>query len=193
MLTGDHPFTAVSIAHSCGLIEKTFKVVMISSSKIEEINHKLFEIIDEDKRDVKLCLVITGDAMTIIQKPTGAGMKNLFLMAIRKAKCVICSRVSPKQKAELILMVKQQDPRKTTLAIGDGANDVNMITSADVGIGIMGNEGQQAARASDYVIGQFSFLKRLLFVHGREAYRKNSFAVGYVLWKNFLFITPCIL
>lgn len=30
-----------------------------------------------------------------------------------------------------------------TLAIGDGANDVNMITAANVGIGIRGVEGQQ--------------------------------------------------
>ena len=40
----------------------------------------------------------------------------------------------------------------TTLAIGDGANDVNMINSADIGIGIIGREGTQAARASDYAI-----------------------------------------
>jgi phospholipid-transporting ATPase len=40
----------------------------------------------------------------------------------------------------------------TTLAIGDGANDVNMITAAHVGIGIRGKEGQQAARAADYCI-----------------------------------------
>jgi P-type E1-E2 ATPase len=101
--------------------------------------------------------------------------------------------MSPKQKAELISLVKSQNTHKTTLAIGDGANDVNMITTADVGIGIMGNEGQQAARASDYVLGQFSFLRRLMFVHGREAYRKNSFAVGYILWKNFLYCMPCVL
>ena len=29
----------------------------------------------------------------------------------------------------------------TTLAIGDGANDVNMIAAAHIGIGIMGLEG----------------------------------------------------
>lgn len=36
-----------------------------------------------------------------------------------------------------------RDARKNqiTLAIGDGANDVNMIESAHVGIGIMGKEG----------------------------------------------------
>jgi phospholipid-transporting ATPase len=32
--------------------------------------------------------------------------------------------------------------RITTLAIGDGANDVNMITAAHIGIGISGKEGQ---------------------------------------------------
>ena len=42
-----------------------------------------------------------------------------------------------------------------TLSIGDGANDVNMITEAHVGIGIKGLEGQQAARASDFAIGEF--------------------------------------
>jgi phospholipid-transporting ATPase len=41
----------------------------------------------------------------------------------------------------------------TTLAIGDGANDVNMITAAHIGVGISGLEGQQAARSADYAIG----------------------------------------
>ena len=40
-------------------------------------------------------------------------------------------------------MVRRRHPKMTTLAIGDGANDVNMITSAHVGIGISGLEGQQ--------------------------------------------------
>jgi phospholipid-transporting ATPase len=191
MLTGDHPFTAVSIAYSCGLIEKSDKVVMITNPKYEEINRKLIEIIDSSEAHVSM--VISGDVLSIIQKPQSVGLKNLFEISMKKTKCVIASRVSPKQKADLILIVKHADPHRTTLAIGDGANDVNMITTADVGIGIMGNEGQQAARASDYVIGQFSFLRRLMFVHGREAYRKNSFAVGYILWKNFLFVMPVIL
>jgi phospholipid-transporting ATPase len=50
--------------------------------------------------------------------------------------------VSPKQKAEIVVMVKTKNPKLTTLAIGDGANDVNMITAAHVGIGISGLEGQ---------------------------------------------------
>jgi phospholipid-transporting ATPase len=191
MLTGDHPFTAVSIGHSCGLIENNYHVVMITKPDFEDISQKLIDINELDEQKcTRLCIVMTGDVLSLIQRKIESSAYSLFLSAIKKSLCVICSRVTPKQKAELVLLVKSQEENLTTLAIGDGANDVNMITSADVGIGIMGNEGQQAARASDYVIGQFSFLRRLMFVHGRESYRKNSFAVGYILWKNCLYALP---
>lgn len=52
--------------------------------------------------------------------------------------------------------------------MGDGANDVNMISAAHVGIGIKGVEGQQAARASDYVVGEFKTLRRLILFYGRN-------------------------
>jgi phospholipid-transporting ATPase len=38
-------------------------------------------------------------------------------------------------------MVRKRIKTVTTLAIGDGANDVNMITAAHLGIGISGLEG----------------------------------------------------
>jgi len=38
-------------------------------------------------------------------------------------------------------MVRAKNKELTTLAIGDGANDVNMISAAHVGIGISGLEG----------------------------------------------------
>ena len=38
-------------------------------------------------------------------------------------------------------MVRRENPTVATLAIGDGANDVNMINAAHVGIGIRGLEG----------------------------------------------------
>ena len=86
--------------------------------------------------------------------------------------------------------MKERNPTKATLAIGDGANDVNMITAAHIGIGISGLEGQQAVKASDYAIGKFKYLKDLLFVHGRESYRRNSFAVVYIFYKNIIGASP---
>ena len=40
---------------------------------------------------------------------------------------VLACRVAPKQKAEVVKMVKKKNKLKTMLAIGDGANDVAMI------------------------------------------------------------------
>ena len=85
-------------------------------------------------------------------------------------------------------MIRKDDRSAVTLAIGDGANDVNMITAADIGIGISGLEGQQAVKASDYAIGKFKFLRPLLMVHGRESYRRISWLVCYNFYKNILYV-----
>lgn len=47
---------------------------------------------------------------------------------------------------------KEEKKAVTTLAIGDGANDVNMILAAHLGVGISGLEGQQASKSADYSI-----------------------------------------
>lgn len=71
-----------------------------------------------------------------------------------------------------------------TLAIGDGANDVSMIQTADVGIGISGQEGMQAVMASDFAIGRFKFLSRLLLVHGHWCYDRITKMFLYFFFKN---------
>ena len=86
---------------------------------------------------------------------------------------VVCCRVSPKQKALVVNLVKDGIDTMT-LAIGDGANDVSMIQAADVGVGISGEEGLQAVNSSDFAIAQFRFLKRLLLVHGHWSYARNG-------------------
>jgi len=59
-----------------------------------------------------------------------------------------------------------------------------MIQAADVGVGISGQEGLQAARASDYAIGQFRFLSKLLLVHGNWSYRRITTLILYFFYKN---------
>lgn len=85
-----------------------------------------------------------------------------------RAKGFVVYRSSPLQKASLVRFVKENCPGKTTLAIGDGANDVNMIQTAHVGVGIIGKEGRQASSFADFAIGKFKYLRRLLFWHGSQ-------------------------
>mmetsp|Transcript_36023 Transcript_36023/g.113959 ORF Transcript_36023/g.113959 Transcript_36023/m.113959 type:complete len:407 (+) Transcript_36023:267-1487(+) len=100
------------------------------------------------------------------------------------AHTVICCRVTPSQKARVVLLVKATGRR--TLAVGDGGNDVAMIQAADVGVGIAGREGLQAARASDYSIGQFRFLRRLVLVHGRYSYIRTALIGQYCIYKSLV-------
>jgi len=113
--------------------------------------------------------------------------KHLLLRLAMECEGVICCRVSPKQKALVVKLVK--DGIDTiTLAIGDGANDVSMIQAADVGVGISGEEGLQAVNSSDYAIAQFRFLTRLLLVHGHWSYARNGNMINNFFYKNIICI-----
>jgi magnesium-transporting ATPase (P-type) len=103
-----------------------------------------------------------------------------------RCKAVICCRVSPLQKADVVSLAKTKMPNSVTLAIGDGANDVSMIKSAHVGVGIQGLEGLQAVMAADYAIAQFRFLETLLLVHGQWSYRRISLLILYSFYKNII-------
>ena len=103
---------------------------------------------------------------------------------------VLACRFSPRQKSDIVNIVREHKPSSVTLAVGDGANDVNMIITAHVGVGITGKEGAQAARASDFSIQQFKNLKRLIFAHGREAYRRNTQLIYYIFWKDMILAMP---
>ncbi len=89
-------------------------------------------------------MIVEGNVL----KPVLVHYAPEFLDLCMLAHTVICCRVTPHQKAQVVQLVKHKKFR--TLAIGDGGNDVSMIQEAHVGVGIIGQEGLQAARAADY-------------------------------------------
>lgn len=133
-------------------------------------------------------VVIDGDTLRHALTPE---LKTLFLNLGTQCETVVCCRVSPAQKALTVKLVKE-GRNAMTLAIGDGANDVAMIQEANVGCGLLGFEGSQAAMSADYAFGQFRFLTKLLIVHGRWSYQRiadmhsNFFykVIGPVPWWN---------
>ena len=120
--------------------------------------------------DPRHAIVIDGDTLKLVLDDK---LKQKFLLLCKECRSVLCCRVSPAQKAAVVMMVKH-GLDVMTLSIGDGANDVSMIQAADVGVGIAGEEGLQAVNSSDYAIAQFRFLKRLLLVHGHWSYHRNG-------------------
>lgn len=153
-------------------------------------------------------VVIDGATLTAIEKDQGSRLRRVFYQLVPNIGSVICCRASPSQKALLVRIIGN-DPlskiergrfgwlrpwstrrKPLTLAIGDGANDVPMILTASVGVGISGREGQQATRVADFSISQFRFLARLMLVHGRWNYYRTTRFILVTFWKEVLFYFP---
>ncbi|KAI8850835.1 hypothetical protein BC829DRAFT_143232 [Chytridium lagenaria] len=212
VLTGDRQETAINIGYSCKLLTEEMNLIICNENNhadVKEFFHSKIQAMRKDNKpapskpkktifnfasrskavfdktsfdDVEpLALIIDGRSLEFALQDD---VKLAFLELACNCKAVICCRVSPLQKALVVKLVKKYIDGAVTLAIGDGANDVGMIQAAHVGVGISGMEGLQAARAADFSIAQFRFLRKLLLVHGGWAYSRLSKLILYSFYKN---------
>ena len=188
MLTGDKLETAVSIAHTCRLIDKDGDLVVVKEEDFANDDDFLQKKLAEAREDKALGsdfgLVIEGGALryALLEK----NVDRFLDLCDACSGGVVCCRVSPIQKAAVCEAMKKRKGR-VVLGIGDGANDVGLITAAHVGVGISGREGRAAVMAADFSIGAFSMLRRLTLVHGRFSAKRNEEVVLYAFYKNFAY------
>ena len=211
MLTGDKLETAVNIGYSCNLLVPNMNIIMISGvDKFEDfasLLKKEYDLLllsgaEQTNRSSSssetsppsspllrsTALVLDGPSFSFFNKADEEQCHQLLVIG-RHCRSVIACRLTPLQKRELVALVKNDKkarPAATTLSIGDGANDVSMILEANVGVGIFGKEGRQAANNADFAIGEFKFLRRLLLVHGRWNYVRQSTVFLYCMHKNMV-------
>uniref|UniRef100_A0A8C5KYQ5 Phospholipid-transporting ATPase n=1 Tax=Jaculus jaculus TaxID=51337 RepID=A0A8C5KYQ5_JACJA len=212
VLTGDKQETAVNISYACNVMTDDMDdVFVIAGSTVVEVREELRkarenlfgqrrssstgDVVCKKKQQLELGSIeeetTTGDYALVINGHSLAhalesDVKNDLLELACMCKTVVCCRVTPLQKAQVVELVKKHR-NAVTLAIGDGANDVSMIKSAHIGVGISGQEGMQAVLASDYSFAQFKYLQRLLLVHGRWSYFRMCKFLCYFFYKNFAF------
>ena len=188
MLTGDKLETAVSIAHTCRLIDKDGDLVVVKEEDFANDDDFLKQKLAEAREDKALGsdfgLVIEGGALryALLEK----NVDRFLDLCDACSGGVVCCRVSPIQKAAVCEAMKKRKGR-VVLGIGDGANDVGLITAAHVGGGIRGGDGRAAVMAADFSIGAFSMLRRLTLVHGRFSAKRNEEVVLYAFYKNFAY------
>ncbi|KAM5329762.1 phospholipid-transporting ATPase FetA-like [Glossophaga mutica] len=212
VLTGDKQETAVNIAYACNIFGDEMDGLFIVEGKDDATiqqelrsalnkmkakpllesdpinNHlstkpKMPTRIPEEVPNGNYGLIINGYSLAYALE------KNLELELLQTAcmcQGVICCRMTPLQKAQVVELVKRYT-KWVTLAIGDGANDVSMIKAAHIGVGISGQEGTQAVLNSDFSFSQFCYLQRLLLVHGRWSYNRMCKFLSYFFYKNFAF------
>lgn len=75
------------------------------------------------------------------------------------------------------------------LGVAQGRQAVCAPAAADIGVGLAGQEGMQAAQNSDYVLAQFHFLQRLLLVHGRWSHMRICKFLRYFIYKTLASMT----
>ncbi|CAJ0750755.1 3796_t:CDS:10 [Entrophospora sp. SA101] len=175
VLTGDKLETAINIGFAAQLLTKEMRLWIIRGSKKDSVMKQLDDVVAS----------LLGNN---IATPNGQQQNQQMQEAFHS---VICCRVSPLQKAFVVELIRT-GKRTTTLAIGDGANDVSMIQAANVGIGISGQEGVQASMAADYSMPQFRFLGNLLLVHGHWDYLRISEMILNFFYKNVIWVFPVL-
>ncbi|KAG2552123.1 hypothetical protein PVAP13_9KG432900 [Panicum virgatum] len=179
LYNGDISKLRSSNGHMSGSATQNFELTGVVAGDKSEYSEKVTNF-----DSTELALIIDGSSLVyILEKDLES---ELFDLAT-SCKVVICCRVAPLQKAGIVDLIKSRTS-DMTLAIGDGANDVSMIQMADVGVGICGQEGRQAVMASDFAMGQFRFLKRLLLVHGHWNYQRIAYMILYNFYRNAVFV-----
>uniref|UniRef100_A0A8C0VV63 Phospholipid-transporting ATPase n=1 Tax=Cyanistes caeruleus TaxID=156563 RepID=A0A8C0VV63_CYACU len=174
VLTGDKMETAKSTCYACRLFQTSTELLELTARTVGE----------SERKEDRLHELLLEYHKKLIQDDSGSSnYKSIFLQICLKCTAVLCCRMAPLQKAQIVRMVKNTKGSPITLSIGDGANDVSMILEAHVGIGIKGKEGRQASRNSDYAVPKFKHLRKLLLAHGHLYYVRIAHLVQYFFYK----------
>ena len=143
VLTGDKKETALNISSSCGHFLPGMALIDIAGLRSADTGRVLTEKLEQCSESKGM-----GDKILIVDGKTLLAVfgKKSLVQSLRdltsECRSVICCRMSPLQKAEIVQMIKQSSSNPVTAAVGDGANDVAMIQEAHVGLGIAGKEGK---------------------------------------------------
>ncbi|RHY73557.1 hypothetical protein DYB30_008519 [Aphanomyces astaci] len=174
VLTGDKVETAVEIGRSCRVISKDMVEMHLEGTTVPAMAKSLVTLASTPTLKPR-ALIIDGFSLSFALMPSNR--QNFLAFATQCAAVIVC-RMSPLQKALVVELVKDG-------VGGDGANDISMIRAAHVGVGVMGQEGNQAVRSADFAIPQFRHLDRLLLYHGLITQ-----CINYFLYKNVVCTSP---
>lgn len=111
VLTGDKMETAINIAYSCSLLSNAYQQFILDESEPKAIGEKLVTFLQDiqvhRKTDpnTRFALVVTGDTLIhAIKEP----LSKEVLKVAHNCEAVLCCRVSPKQKQEVVMLVRKE-------------------------------------------------------------------------------------
>ena len=107
MLTGDKMETAENIGYSCNLVQEGFeKIYLRKGDNPEEAYPAMESALRNRSRGQKFTLIVDGQALIGLQ--ANEKLMILYVDSIfTRCDSVICCRMSPKQKGDIVRMVKK--------------------------------------------------------------------------------------
>ena len=115
VLTGDKIETAINIGFSCSVLDDEMEIFILNAPSSSGIQKQLQEFVSQQKLigySRESAIVIGGDQLTKITQCPKAEKRNKmlndFLILTENASVVIACRVSPKQKAEVVRLVRER-------------------------------------------------------------------------------------
>ncbi|KAM0676876.1 Phospholipid-transporting ATPase IA [Binucleata daphniae] len=191
MVTGDKKETAMSCGTLCGIKkDNTIDNTRSSNTVATENDYKLVYIKQEQTNESGSQNNNIANSNTEYQRACDTLSAEDMLKKIERnevvSKSAIIFRASPEQKSKIAKYLVNKG--LCVLAIGDGNNDVMMLQSSSIGVGIIGKEGTQASLSADFSVPSFKCLNNLLFIHGRYNYMRFSKVTVNSFYKNLLLI-----
>lgn len=152
MITGDNPLTAVHVAREVEIVDRDVLILDAPEDNASgqhlvwrSVDDKVNITVDPTKpidpailKDKDIC--VTGYALSQFQGHPGWNsiLRHTWVYA----------RVSPKQKEEILLGLK--DMGYYTLMVGDGTNDVGALKQAHIGIALLNGTKEDLIRIADH-------------------------------------------
>ncbi|KAK8128469.1 cation-transporting ATPase 4 [Apiospora sp. TS-2023a] len=151
MITGDNPLTAVHVAREVEIVDR--EVLILDAPEHSDhvlvwrsVDDKVIIPVDPSKpidpsilNEKDLC--VTGYALSQLKGNTSAWLSILRYTWVY-------ARVSPKQKEEILLGLK--DMGYYTLMAGDGTNDVGALKQAHIGVALLNGTPSDLTRIAEH-------------------------------------------
>lgn len=152
MITGDNPLTAVHVARQVEIVDRD--VLILDAPENDDSGERLVWRSVDDK--VNIAVDPTKDLDPAILKEKDLCVTGYGLAKFRDQKAFhalvrhtwVYARVSPKQKEEILLGLKEQG--YTTLMAGDGTNDVGALKQAHVGVALLNGSKEDLDKISKH-------------------------------------------
>lgn len=196
VLSDENLTESVRTMRQIGLVGNSYEFVKYSEPK--KIRESFYVDLDQKLQGLdskkKIASLVSAEYFSTIHeyKRTNEVLYKQFVDLLMRSETVLLHGANVVQKRQIIEMVRTHDPKIVTMAVGAGVSNTQMLVAAHIGVGIVDKEGMQASLAGDYSLGDVRQIIYLIFVYGRESYRKNSSVILFSFYKNMMIAFPQI-